>query len=169
MKSLLQQTMQSILNAGVAAASGPGAGESAQFQFDLYDRCVARRLRTKLGWVTVWMPVTSCFSCVTGLFSRYAASEMKFLLLLGRIIVRGRASPVTVRGMAEQMCGCQLEGACLDAVVAGIDRDVTRYIARDMERTRAAAAQQTKASVRRGERRDQGMRRISPDLRSAEV
>src|SRR5512133_1472704 len=105
MKLFFQQTLQAILDVEIAASSNLSYDSDT---LPLNERPKAKaqwQLMTRLGSVTLRLPFCENSPFLSELLARYAAVETNFLLLLGRVLARGRASPVTVREMAERLCG----------------------------------------------------------------
>ena len=139
MKILLQQTIQAIVNANNAAAVEPSHRNKASPRLDDSTVTTRRTLMTKLGSITLRMPVTGGVPFLPQLLARYSAGELNFLLLLGRMSVRGRASAGIVREMVERLCGHRLEAERLAEIGAAVEHELANCLQRELECARSMA------------------------------
>lgn len=130
---LLQKTMQAILNAEIAPYSESKPSALVGAEPHAAPKLARRRLHTRLGLIRLRLPVSQGAAAVRSLFTRYSASETNFLLLLGRIIARARATPETVRDMAQRLCGHDFDNGRVATIVAAIDRELADYLRRELE------------------------------------
>ena len=140
MKLFFQQTLQAILDVEIAASSNLSYDSDT---LPLNERPKAKaqwQLMTRLGSVTLRLPFCENSPFLSELLARYAAVETNFLLLLGRVLARGRASPVTVREMAERLCGHGFEAQRIASIVEVMDEELRTYLTRELEYERGRGA-----------------------------
>ena len=94
---------------------------------------------TRLGSITLRMPVTGGVPFLPQLLARYSADELNFLLLPGRMSDRGRASAGIVREMVERLCGHRLEAERLAEIGAAVEHELANCPQREQERARNMA------------------------------
>lgn len=136
MKLFFQRTLQAIVDAELAATSDLTHLRRTLSRTTPQPNYLSQQLRTRLGPITIRMPVIYGLPNLSRLLARYSESEVNFLLLLGRILVRGRASPATVRAMAERLCGRNLDRTRVIEIAAVIDDEIPKYLRRELEHQR---------------------------------
>lgn len=137
MKLFFQRTLQAILDVEIAAGSNLPHGSGTLPLSERPEPKTQWQLMTRLGSVTLWLPFCESSPFMSQLFARYAARETNFLLLLGRVLARGRASPVTVREMAETLCGHGFEPPRIASMVEVMEGELQTYLTRELELHRA--------------------------------
>ena len=132
MKRLLERTLQTIFAADAAMHANSGAVCPTAARWGVTAVRVTRRLGTRLGPVHLLLPVEAAGA--PRVFDRYSENEMTVLLLLGRVVARGRASVGAVRDLAELLCGRRFDAAVVGAVAGEINEELRAYLQRELER-----------------------------------
>jgi hypothetical protein len=136
MKQLLRLTIQAVLSAERPASADTARGVDALPSISRVDAPAQRGLKTRLGTITLRLLLINDVPFASRLFVRYAAVETSFLLLLGRILVRGRATPETVRHIAENLCGHPFPAERIAEIAKAIEDELTRYLEQELEHAR---------------------------------
>lgn len=168
MITLLQHTLQSILDAELAAVLDPARAPGSLPLFELAHPPEQRELVTKLGTITLRLPHVEGTPCPSQLFERYAARETSFLLLLGRVVVHGRVLHGTVREMGEMLCGRPFPPEQIATIAAAIGRELADYLKRELARDRRMTPAERARAVRITPH-SQLMRSVLPKVRSREA
>lgn len=133
MKTLLHRTLQAILDAEVTALSDAADGHGSPLR-SLFGTGEKRRLTTRLGVITLRLPESGRVRYLSPLFARYGQNETSFLLLLGRVIVRGWAAPAVVQDFTDRLCGHRFAAEQVQRVAAEIDRELPNFFQREFDR-----------------------------------
>jgi hypothetical protein len=133
MKILLQRTLQSILNAELAGSSMTANGNGSLLKCGISEIRATRILKTKQGALLLKFPIDSGRPAKPQLFAHYPAEEMRFLVCLGRMLVRGCTWPGAVRELVESACGHPLGTKQVTRIAAAIDEELPNYFQRELE------------------------------------
>ena len=167
MITLLQYTLQALLDAEVAAVVDPVHAHGSLPLFEMAEPAEERALATKLGTITLRVPRVHGSLYASQLFERYAARETTFLLLLGRIVVHARVLPATVRDLAEALCGRAFTPEQLASVANRVEHELADYLKRELARERRLTPAERARTVRITPH-SQLMRSVLPKVRSRE-
>ena len=137
MKQLLQSTIQAVV---WAERPDTTQGMPERPSVAQPEAPAQRRLKTRLGTITLQLPLIDGAPFSSRLFVRYAAVETSFLLLVGRIVARGRAAPETVRHIAENLCGHPFPAQRIAEITQAIDDELPQYLEQEVERGRSRPA-----------------------------
>ena len=161
MRTLLQRTLQAVLDAEIATNGTIERGTVAE-------TVDARTLITRLGPIRLRAPLRNT-TIMSGLGRRFTAAETSLLLLLGRLIIRAEATPETVRDIAERLSGHAFEASRLARIILAVDHALADYLRREFENGWADYARNgpyfpcvTRNARSAGSRRSQPMVEISP-------
>lgn len=133
MKKIYQTTLQALLDAAAGGYSQASASEGAPAARHGVLPGASRTLVTKLGSLTLRVPAAASDDFVSEFFLRYQMNEMKILLLIGRILVRGRAVPATVSDLAGMLCAGFLDAAQIGEIAARINAGLPAYFEWEQE------------------------------------
>jgi len=135
MRLFLQATIQAFLNADAASGDSP-ADDRARTFWGTTIAGVSRVIATRLGPITIHLPENGSVLFQSEVLTRYTVSETNLLLLLGRILVRGRAAPAIVEDIARILGGGDFSREELAAITAAINAELPAYLQRELERER---------------------------------
>jgi len=134
MKRLLAQSIQAIVNIEFDRASAPSANPRQARRPGWHNGYSWRKLATRLGTIELLVPHARNSKVPTQLFDRFPTREAGFLTALGRMCVRGIASPAAVRTIAEDLCGHPFTSEAVNTLVQQLDAELANYLRRQLER-----------------------------------
>lgn len=168
MKLLVQRTLQAILDAEAAFAAD-AVEEWGAPPYSDGAHAARRRVKTCLGTITLQLRTVECVRFVAELLDRYGTSERDFLVLLGRTLARGYATPKTVREMAETLCGHPFDSGQLATIAVAIEEQLPDYFQREFERGHGYTGSWPNVHPRSGLPRVQFMSGLLPKMWSRET
>lgn len=134
MKRLLAQSIQAIVNIEFDRASASPANPRQARRPGWHNGYSWRKLVTRLGTIELLVPHARNSKLTASIFERYPTREAAFLTAVGRMCVRGTASPAAVRAIAEELCGHELSTEAVGALVQRLDAEIANYLRRQLER-----------------------------------
>ena len=137
MKLLLQRALQAVLDLErLPVSCGPKVDNL--MRQPPTSRIAPCRLPSRLGAIQLLVQTTPAGG--SQLFRRYIACENHALMLLGRMIARGRASNGAARDFAQLLCERRIEEELLHELQARLSHELALFTERDLNRRPTAWA-----------------------------
>jgi putative transposase len=131
LRTLLQATVQEVLEAemdeALGAAKGERTGERRGYRSGYY----GRKLTTRIGTLELRVPQDRGGLFRTEVFSRYQRSEKALLLALAEMYVQG-VSTRKVRAVTEELCGHGFSASSVSAITVQMDEELGRFMSRPL-------------------------------------
>jgi putative transposase len=131
-RTLLQTTVQEVLEAEMDEALGAGRGERSAARRGYRSGHYRRRLITRVGTLELRVPQDREGLFTTEVFSRYQRSEKALLLALAAMYVQG-VSTRKVRAVTEELCGHAFSASAVSGVTKTLDEELHRFMSRRLE------------------------------------
>ena len=124
MNRLLQQIIQALLWAEARVDSPRRA---------LRNGYRHRTLGTRVGRLDVLLPRFRRGAPPVELFRRFSPNEGEIMNTLGRIYLRGFASPLEIQSMAERLCGHPFSPNVAAEIASHLTSELARHMRRQLE------------------------------------
>jgi len=131
-RSLLETTVQTVLEAEMDEALGAGRGERSAGRRGYRSGHYRRKLITRVGTLELRVPQDREGLFTTEVFGRYQRSEKALLLALAEMYVQG-VSTRKVRAVTEELCGHGFSASAVSAVTVTLDEELNRFMSRRLE------------------------------------
>jgi putative transposase len=131
-RTLLEKTVQEVLEAEMDEALGAGRGERTTDRRGYRSGHYRRRLVTRVGTLELRVPQDRDGLFSTEVFSRYQRSEKALLMALAQMYVQG-VSTRKVRAVTEELCGHGFSASAVSSVTKSLDEELSRFMSRRLE------------------------------------
>jgi putative transposase len=131
LRSLLQSTVQEVLEAEMDEALGAGKGERTAGRRGFRSGYYGRKLTTRVGTLELRVPQDRGGLFRTEVFARYQRSEKALLLALAEMYVQG-VSTRKVRTVTEELCGHGFSASSVSAITVQLDQQLAQFMRRPL-------------------------------------
>jgi putative transposase len=132
MKELVQEALQSVLEAEMTAFPEASSGERTDEQKGYRAGYHRRSWITRVGKVELSVPRDRSGEFSTELFERYQRSEKALFSVLAERYVQG-VSTRRIKTVTEELCGHGFSASTVSAINKTLDATLTRFASRPLE------------------------------------
>lgn len=131
LRTLLETTVQQVLEAEMDEALGAGKSERTGERRGYRSGHYGRKLTTRVGTLELRVPQDRGGLFRTEVFARYQRSEKALLLALAEMYVQG-VSTRKVRAITEELCGHGFSASSVSAVTVQLDEELKSFMQRPL-------------------------------------
>jgi len=131
LRTLVQTTVQEILEGEMDEALGAGKGERNDTRRGYRSGYYGRKLTTRVGTLELRVPQDRGGLFRTEVFVRYQRSEKALLLALAEMYIQG-VSTRKVRAVTEELCGHGFSASTVSSITTQLDAELNRFMTRPL-------------------------------------
>jgi len=132
LRSLLQATVQEVLEAEMDEALQAGKGECTAGRLGYRSGHYPRTLVTRVGKLELRVPQDRQGRFSSELFARYQRSEKALVAALMEMYMQG-VSTRRVKAITEELCGHEFSASAVSEINKKLDAELTRFMNRRLE------------------------------------
>src|SRR3954469_5505652 len=132
LKTLIEQTVQQVLEAEMDEALQAGKGERSEQRLGYRSGYYGRTLVTRVGKIELRVPQDRQGRFRTEVFERYQRSEKALVTALMEMYLQG-VSTRKVKAVTEELCGHEFSSATISRMVQTLDEELHKFAQRRLE------------------------------------
>src|SRR5947199_1387279 len=132
LKTIIEQTVQQVLEAEMDEALQAGKSERTEQRLGYRSGYYGRMLVTRVGKIELRVPQDRQGRFRTEVFERYQRSEKALVAAMAEMYVQG-VSTRKVKAIAEELCGHEFSASAISRINESLDEELAKFAGRKLE------------------------------------